>query len=106
MASAQPPNPTLKDIRLRLMLTVDDISNRAGISRGAVIKIESGEHDTPHEGTLIKLLDALRIARDLPLPEPRPDRPPRPVWAPMTVDRALRLRDIYEARAAERSTFA
>ena len=87
------------------MLTVDDVCNRSGLSRGALIKIESGEHGTPHEGTLIKLLDALGIARDQPLPEPRPTRTPS-LWPPLTVDAALRLRDVYAARAAERGTFA
>ena len=80
------PNPTMKDVRRRLMLSVADLAQRSGVSIGTVTKIEAGEVAHPQWRTVVAMLDALGIVRGGPLPEPLPERPR---WEPLRVDTAL-----------------
>lgn len=84
---------TVREVRERLGLSLDELAAAAGVSRAALARIETGETVRPRPATLAAVVRVLALRRGAPVPADVTRR--RPTVAPLTVGQAL---DYLDAR--------
>ncbi len=100
--------PTLREFRLRRVLSQRELATRAGVVQRTIVEAEAGRQ-VPHPATMRKLAEALGVAvTDIVAPSSRPSRDPPPSLLPAAsrgseVTAPVRREDMFHGRHHARS---